>query len=335
MAEPVITTGGGTNTSGGTDETTNPDITQTGGGGGDGSGGGEPVEGGGTTTTTPGSPPSTYSYDIISTSTALGSGFICSDNSNLECNNSISIFSRVNAFLATNTSSSRFTGCACHGGNYGFVAVNTSSQEISHCVSALHTSNYLTVNNSTQNVFFSAGVFPVLYNVQARNNSTFSPIEFESMTRTLYFTDENSVPTHFGSFNGSRVSNFSDALSSKTSAGLSGDLITKQNLTFLWSEISKTISQPINTNNIGASSMASYRYVPRAHCIEYSNVVGGTDVLQNTVLSPTGLLALVAYRDNYTSVKPPQYMFQPEDNTGKRGAGGLTGNYSISALISQ
>ena len=322
----LITTGGGIDIFSGIDDTANPDPPPPG-------GGGAPVEGGGTTTTTPGSPPSTYSYDIISTSTALGSGFICSDNSNLECNNSISIFSRVNAFLATNTSSSRFTGCACHGGNYGFVAVNTSSQEISHCVSALHTSNYLTVNNSTQNVFFSAGVFPVLYNVQARNNSTFSPIEFESMTRTLYFTDENSVPTHFGSFNGSRVSNFSDALSSKTSAGLSGDLITKQNLTFLWSEISKTIIQ--TNTNIGAPSLASYRYVPRAHCIEYSNVVGGNDVLQNTVLSPTGLLALVAYRDNYTSVKPPLYMFQPEDNTGKRGAGGLTGNYSISALISQ
>ena len=326
MADPTIITNGVSTTSDGIDEFANPDVIPPG-------GGGVPVEVGGTTIITQGSPPSTYSYDIISTSTALGSGFICSDNSNLECNNSISIFSRVNAFLATNTSSSRFTGCACHGGNYGFVAVNTSSQEISHCVSALHTSNYLTVNNSTQNVFFSAGVFPVLYNVQARNNSTFSPIEFESMTRTLYFTDENSVPTHFGSFNGSRVSNFSDALSSKTSAGLSGDLITKQNLTFLWSEISKTISQ--TNTNIGAPSMASYRYVPRAHCIEYSNVVGGTDVLQNTVLSPTGLLALVAYRDNYTSVKPPLYMFQPEDNTGKRGAGGLTGNYAISALISQ
>ena len=113
-------------------------------------------------------------------------------------------------------------------------------------------------------------------------------------------------------------------------------MITKQNLTFLWSEISKTISQPnTNTITIGATSKASYRYVPRAHCIEYSNVVGGDAVLQNTVLSPTGLLALVAYRDNYTSVKPPLYMFQPEDNTGKRGVGGLTGNYFISALISQ
>jgi hypothetical protein len=105
---------------------------------------------------------------------------------------------------------------------------------------------------------------------------------------------------------------------------------------FMWSQIwhvpgaFSAISRIFPT---GGPTRASYRFVPLSHSTDYSNIVTG-NIVDSTSLSSSGLLAVIAKdRVGYTSVKPPDGIFKPEDGSGITGLGGLTGFYSISDLI--
>ena len=64
-------------------------------------------------------------------------------------------------------------------------------------------------------------------------------------------------------------------------------------------------------------------------------MIGTDTVARSTNFSNDlpALFAVIAYRDNYVSVKPPANFSRPEDNTGASTTTGLTGGYSLSALL--
>ena len=115
-------------------------------------------------------------------------------------------------------------------------------------------------------------------------------------------------------------------------------------VSFLWSQIWKNrendlgIKQTELFDNIFyAKPLASYRYVPFQHSTDYSNIAtaGMGVILNGGDVSSRGIVQVVAMgRNCYTSVKPPDYLYPPEDNSGKTGAGGLTGAFSVSDLLS-
>jgi len=298
-------------------------------------------------TQTPGTAPTTYDYDVISEASSVGGSYIASTNSSISGSGSVALMSRLNAFVAEKTSSMDLNSCVSYSGNFGFSANKTSSMDLDSCVSCIHKYNYSASLSSSVTARYCASVFPVDYSVYITGTSTFKPVEFESMTVFWAANDPafSTVPVHFGSWGNSNMNNPSGRLSEKTSApasGLSGGIITVDSLRFLWSEITPLLANQAPADNIsnttsGSQINASYRYVPFQHSIDYDNMTKETSANFNGSLnfnnSVPALLALIAYRDNYASVKPPARFKKPEDGSGGTLGTGLTGSYGLSALL--
>jgi hypothetical protein len=134
-------------------------------------------------------------------------------------------------------------------------------------------------------------------------------------------------------------------LTKKQTAGLSGPKLDARNISFIWSQIYRdnVTGAGFAGENLGrtifdtgSNIKASYRFVPLNHSIDYSNATsaGAGDISDAATISRTGLFAMMAFgRDGYRSVKPPAYLFSPEDGSAFTGAGGLTAIFSASALI--
>jgi hypothetical protein len=319
-----------------TSTTTNPDASQQ--GNDIGSGGGTST-GGGTIVIAAGSPPNTYQYDVVSIADFTGHAYISFVGSVISCHSSVAVFNRNAAFSAASNSTGKMSNCVSYAAQAGFNSTNTSSLGIQNCVSSLAASNYNASASSSIDAAYSASVFPVLYGVNVNQNSSWNCTEFETMTSVWSTANFAPVPTHFKSSQNSYCENTSYSLSSKNTTGVTGAIIDTKPISFIWSQIWRDpgtglgYSNTTTNYNILATLSASYRYVPLSHCVDYSNIIQGT-VTDTSQLSSTGLLSVIAKgRAGYASVKPPSWLFPPEDNSGKVGAAGITGSFSISDLI--
>jgi len=312
----------------GTDPGSNPDIPIIDPGDGEGGGGGGVIIIGG------GDAAADVSYDVVSIKTTVGASYIASQNGSMTVSNSVSCLSRVSGFLASNTSSMKVDCCAASATNYGFVASLGSSQRIAHSTTAVCTTGYYLDRNSVQNVHYSAVIFPFRQGVYARGASTFSPVEFEIMTKYVNPNVFDEPPVMFQSGGNAYVQNNSQALSrSETQAGFSGEYITTSPISFIWVEFKQATSINATLSNGNDERVdASYRYVPLPHSLDYSNVVNassnssGNGVVNN-------LIPLIAHRSNYFSVKPPAGLTAPEDGSGSRATNALTSTYSLNSVI--
>lgn len=302
--------------------------------------------GGGTTVITPGGGPTTgYIYDIVSLYGGNGSAYVAMNNSNISCNSSVALFNRNNSFATVNTSAGSFSNCCSYGANKGFIAYDSSKVAVQLCIATLSAYNYSSIASSSMYVNSSASVFPFLFGTYVSNTSSFISNEYETMTS---FMAENSpVPTHYRSGQNSYCTNSNVALSTKTSAGLSGPVINPRHVSFVWSQIWRNPS----TNNgftiqtgAGAVSVfdalanASYRYVPFTHCTDYyqlpfSSQGGGQNFNGANIDTAAFVLLYSQGRNCYTAVKPPWYMFTPEDASGRTGVTNLQGVYTVTQLI--
>ena len=297
---------------------------------------------GGTVVIAGGDAPSTYGYDIISLYGGAGSAYVAMNNSNMNCNSSVAVFNRNNAFAAINTSAANFSNCCAYAAHQGFNANHTSKLAGYMCVASICAWNYRSVAASSLYANLCASVFPVVYGVYASNNSSFISVEHQTMTA---FWDSLStiVPTHYRSSQNSFVTNSNLALSSKISAGLSGPVLSGQQVGFVWSQLWRNpttgsgfpVISDIGLNNFTPfttiTTGASYRYVPFNHCLDYVNAVGPNGMANdqgNISLRDTFTL-LSQGRNCYVSVKPPSGMFKPEDGSGSTGAGVYNGSYSV------
>jgi hypothetical protein len=306
-------------------------------GGGPGSGGGG---------TTPGTGVGTYTYEIVSENSAVGSAYSASENSSMSISSCVAVLSRKDGFSASRTSSMHIDNSASYAGNFGYSATQTSTIDVVASTASIHTINYLSVGSSSIKTRYCCSIFPVDYGAYVYSNSAMQNTEYESMTvlwalsgnQTLSFVSG----THFGSYQNSSIENSGEKMSGLTSnAGFSGEFVSTGNLRFLWSHIYRnpTTGDGLPTNgasNISQSpTRASYRYVPFQHSVDYSNVVGTPEVTNASNISDDvpALFAVIAYRNNYDAVKGPTAMYQPEDGSGKRFTGGLTGPYTLSNLV--
>jgi hypothetical protein len=201
-------------------------------------------------------------------------------------------------------------------------------------VSSIHKFNYYAGSGSAISTKYSQSIFPLDFSQYAAFNGSITNVEFETATR-WWDDDSGSNATHFGSVASSYVQNSSTQLSTfTTSSGLSGGLVGTQPLRFIWSEVFSPANAPQSTS-LGTGGYASYNYVPFAHSADYSNIVGsGFSNLSMTNLLPP-LFGIIAYRNNYQSVKPPTYMLQPEDGSGNQGSvSPYTNSYSLATLVS-
>lgn len=301
------------------------------------------AEGGGTIIIEQGSASSSgYQYDIVSILGGNGNAYLAFNNSNISCNSSVAVFNRNNSFSAYKTSVGNFSNCCSFAAGKGFVAWDTSTAYTTVCVSSLAEYNYISYGSSSMYASISASVFPLKYGVYASHASSFIANEFETMTRN----DDSLMPTpmHFRSGQNSYCANSSVALTSKTSVGLSGPVLSGKNVSFVWSEIWRDpvtgvgfSTGPSTSNPYNSTAPASYRYVPFAHSLDYGNIVNPTTGVFGTDNSVTDRDIITIYsqgRNCYTSVKPPAHMFKPEDLSGNTGTGFMTGTYTASALLS-
>lgn len=316
--------------------------------------GGTTVGSGGNTTINPGSAAgnNNYQYEIIGLMGGIGWAYLANNGSNLACNSSVAVMNRNAAFSALNTSTANFSNCATYVSQYGFAAIGTSRVTTQMSVASLSGFNFYTRHSSSLYADTSMSVFPLAYGFAAYGNSSLSTIEIESMT-SFWSTDQNApIPTHFVSTQNSFLENKTDSMSARilptqstTSQGLSGPIVEGRNIKFLWSQIWRDpqlgtgLVNPTPSSVFTPNTKASYRYVPFSQSLDYGNIVDNNNSITNnfTVL-PTdtvrGLITLLATgRNCYTNVKPPTFMYQPEDKSGVRYEGGLTGPYSMAALL--
>jgi hypothetical protein len=277
-----------------------------------------------------------YDYQIVGQNAAIGGSYVALQNSNLTANGSVAVFSRLCSYLIANTSSANLNACAAYVGNFGFAASKTSSIDVISSVSSIHKFNYYAGSGSAISTKYSQSIFPLDFSQYAAFNGSITNVEFETATR-WWDDDSGSNATHFGSVASSYVQNSSTQLSTfTTSSGLSGGLVGTQPLRFIWSEVFSPANAPQSTS-LGTGGYASYNYVPFAHSADYSNIVGSG--FSNPNPSMTNLLpplfGIIAYRNNYQSVKPPTYMLQPEDGSGNQGLESpYTNSYSLATLVS-
>lgn len=274
------------------------------------------------------------SYDVVSVKTAIGASYISSQNGSMTVSNSVSCLSRVQGFMASNTSSMKIDACAAAATNYGMVAANGSSQRIAHSTSAVCTTTYYLDSTSTQRVHYSAAIFPMRQGVYARGASSFIPVEFEMMTKYFNPSVVSLTPTLFQSGGNAFVNNSSNKLSEmETKAGFSGEYVSVNPISFIWVDYKQV--PEITNQQLGAAvdNDVSYRYVPLAHSLDYNNVVNG----EGTPHSGTdfgNLIPLIAHRSNYFSVKPPLGLIVPEDSSGDRGlVNSLISDFTLSQVI--
>jgi hypothetical protein len=276
-----------------------------------------------------------YDYQIVGQNAAIGGSYVALQNSNLTANGSVAVFSRLCSYLIANTSSANLNACAAYVGNFGFAASKTSSIDVISSVSSIHKFNYYAGSGSAISTKYSQSIFPLDFSQYAAFNGSITNVEFETATR-WWDDDSGSNATHFGSVASSYVQNSSTQLSTfTTSSGLSGGLVGTQPLRFIWSEVFSPANAPQSTS-LGTGGYASYNYVPFAHSADYSNIVGSAfnpNPTMTNLLPP--LFGIIAYRNNYQSVKPPTYMLQPEDLSGTIGVGTpYTNSYSLATLVS-
>jgi hypothetical protein len=276
-----------------------------------------------------------YDYQIVGQNAAIGGSYVALQNSNLTANGSVAVFSRLCSYLIANTSSANLNACAAYVGNFGFAASKTSSIDVISSVSSIHKFNYYAGSGSAISTKYSQSIFPLDFSQYAAFNGSITNVEFETATR-WWDDDSGSNATHFGSVASSYVQNSSTQLSTfTTSSGLSGGLVGTQPLRFIWSEVFSPANASQSTS-LGTGGYASYNYVPFAHSADYSNIVGSAFQAPSTIsnLLPP-LFGIIAYRNNYQSVKPPTYMLQPEDGSGNQGLGSpYTNSYSLATLVS-
>lgn len=334
------------------------DTTTTGNNAGPGSGqqnidigGGGTTTVGGNTVVSPGSGAgSTYQFEIISMHGGVGHAYLAQSNSNIACNSSVALMNRNAAFSCISTSSGNFSNCCTYVAQVGFNAQATSRLTAYMCCSSLSTYNYNARATSSMSANVSASVFPILVGTIATRASSIGLVDFESSTS--FWTTIGPIPTHFVSENNSYIENSSVQLSTKTETtdsslnGLSGPLRNGKNISFLWSQIwvdpvtgSSISNSPPPSSIFSASQNASYRYVPFTHSLDYPNIVNNNGSISNNFSGAgddtiRGLISLLAFgRNCYTSVKPPAFMFPPEDRSGTTAGGGLTGPYTMANLI--
>lgn len=287
-----------------------------------------------------------YQYEIIAPFSGVGHAYMALNNSSIACNSSIAVFNRNGAFSSLSSSSASLSNCASYIAQYGFLSTATSRITLNMSVSSLAAYNYYARFSSSISASTSMSVFPLLYGTYASHTSSIGLNEFESMTS--FWTTIGNIPTHFYSSKNSFVENSTVSFTSKTtntsSPGLSGALLNPKNISFLWSQIwrnpngSGIGNSPPPTSIFSDQSVtnASYRYVPFTHSLDYPNIVNNTGTVFTNAGDDTirGLISLLAFgRNCYTSVKPPAFMFPPEDRSGTRLEGGLTGAYTMSNLL--
>lgn len=284
--------------------------------------------------------PANYDYDIVSDGSAVGASYFVANSSSMTSNQCVAVLSRVSAFSTNRTSTSTLNSCVSSAGNFGFTTIQNSSIRANYCISSMHKFNYYATMASSIDANYCCASFPFDYNVYCNATSSFTPIEFETITR-FWSDDWTSTPIHFGAFGNCIIYNNSDATATRTTpAGFSGGIISNANIRFVWCDIKVGGFGNNNTaNSIGSTTKASYRYVPLQHSVDYTNYAdtngNGNFIWSLPNSGETTLMALIAYRDNYYSVKPPTSLFQPEDGSGSRAFNGLSGQYSISNLLNQ
>jgi hypothetical protein len=327
-------------TSTGDGGSTGSDPNPSSGGGGGGTEEQPPLNQSGDGSIQQGSAPSSYDYQIVGQNAAVGGSYVAAQNSNITCNGSVAVFSRLCSFLITNTSSAILNACSSYVGNFGYAAAKASSIDIISSVASVHKFNYYAGSNSTIVTKFSQSVFPFDFSQYAAFNSSVTNLEFESMTR-WWDDDTGANAVHFGSVASSYIQNQSSALANlNIPSGFSGGIVGTQPLRFVWSEIFKPPS-PAATTSLGNPGYASYGFVPFAHSLDYINFVNSQTELGGSNIETRfpGLAAIITFRNNYQSVKPPPGMFKPEDGSGSTALGGANNNvttnaYSLSTLIS-
>ncbi len=330
---PPITVfeGGGGNPNQGTgDDVGNDPVTVDPGGDGDG-----PVIGNG-------DGPTTYEYSIEDLHLATGSAYVASESSTIICNSSVAVFTRLTSFASRNTSTMVSSNCCSYAALRGFVCLGSSRMRLDSSVASVSAQNFSAAASSSLLVTRCASVFPVLTGVLVSRCSTFDPTNFDSMTVVWANFDPAAqrVPTHFHSEKNSFCSNNSTSLSSRSAiSGLSGSLLNNNPISFMWSQISGgggglAVYSPLNPVN-GAFNLfedapASYRFVPRSHSTDWNALISGgggpASAFPNTAPDTSTLtLLLTQNRDCYTSVKPPTWLYPPEDFSGART---FTGSFS-------
>ena len=284
-----------------------------------------------------GDAPASYDYQIVGQNAAIGASYVALQNSNLTAKGSVAVFSRLCSYLIANTSSANLNACAAYVGNFGYSASKTSSIEVISSTASIHKFNYFASSGSSIATKYCQSVFPMDFSQYAAFNGSITNIEFETMTR-WWDDDAGSNATHFGSVASSYVQNQSTQLSTFSappSNGFSGGVVGTQPLRFIWSEFYTPAGAAVSTS-LGAGGYASYNFVPFAHSTDYSNIVGvgfSQTPTMAGLLPP--LFGIIAYRNNYQSVKPPVYMQQPEDGSGQSGpATPYTNSYSLATLVS-
>jgi hypothetical protein len=283
-----------------------------------------------------GNAPASYDYQIVGQNAAIGGSYVALQNSNLTAKGSVAVFSRLCSYLIANTSSANLNACAAYVGNFGYSASKTSSIDVVSCVSSIHKFNYYAGSGSSISTKYSQSLFPLDFSQYAAFNGSITNIEFETMTR-WWDDDAGANPTHFGSVASSYIQNSSTQLSTfSLPSGFSGGIVGTQPLRFIWSEYYIPGGALAASTSLGTGGYASYNYVPFAHSADYSNIVGTAFTQFSTVkeILPS-LFGIIAYRNNYQSVKPPAYMKQPEDLSGNLGVGTpYAVSYSLATLVS-
>lgn len=333
-----------------TTSTDNDLGTSTGFGSGDVGSGGTTVNSNGTVTINPGSAAgnSDYEYEIVGLLNGVGSAYIANNNSNLACNSSVAVLNRNSAFAAMNSSSANLSNCANYVSQFGYMAFGTSKLSTQMCVSSIATYNFYAKYSSSVYTNTSMSVFPLNTGQAAFGNSSIGNVELESMTafwgnNTI---NDGPVPTHFLSTHNSYIENRADPMSarirvvgSSQQPALSGAIVEARNIKFLWSQIFISFPTIFTSSIFSSNARASYRYVPFSQSLDYGNIVnngGSITVNFSSAGEDTirGLISLLATgRNCYTSVKPPAFMYPPEDKSGVRYEGGLTGPYTMSQLL--
>lgn len=283
-----------------------------------------------------------YQYDIVTTQKVVGNAYLSSASSSIKCVSSVALLSRNFAFASLKNSSLEMNSCVTNIAQRGICALYSSTATVKNCVSCLSDINYLSINCSSLILQESASMLPFRYGVDSQYDSSVSLQDFETVTANFAgpFSIQSTVipvPTHFRSTYNSFIENTSYALSTKPLAsGFSGpDLISKP-LNLVWSQITTSIfAGTTAATNVLGIPMASYRYVPLSHSLDWSNIYPPTVAVATQNPQGSAFLAMLTRpRNNYISVKPPPNMFKPEDNSGLTGINtGLTGDFSIFDLI--
>jgi hypothetical protein len=141
------------------------------------------------------------------------------------------------------------------------------------------------------------------------------------------------VPVHFNSRQNSFCTNSTIALSSRQNAGLSGSVVSENQIGFIWSQI-YSISGGYATpsgSNIFQDSSASYRFVPRNHSTDYNALFSASTSVS---LDGSAVAALLSQsRQCYVSVKPPGWLYPPEDGSGNTSIGNPVTSFSLASVL--